>query len=30
VTDDLGRKAVSQVAGSARSHPDIVPREELT
>ena len=30
VADDVGRKAMPEVAGSARCHPDIVPRAELT
>ena len=30
VADDVGRKAMPEVAGSTRCHPDIVPRGELT
>ena len=30
VADDVGRKAMPQVAGSTLCHPDIVPRGELT
>ena len=30
VADDVGRKAMPEVAGSTRRHPDIVPRGELT
>ena len=30
VADDVRRKAMPQVAGSTRCHPDIVPRGELT
>ena len=30
VADDVGRKAMPQVAGSTRCHPAIVPRGELT